>query len=56
MSEIEKFTSIVNEKLDLLEDKIRSYLLDISSSSDERIIKKEELDYFVDKYIDIKIR
>lgn len=54
IDDIEKFTTIVNEKLDKLEDKIGPYLLDISSSTSDRLIKYEELPFFVNKYLDIK--
>lgn len=52
---IEEFTNLVNSEIDnLVEDDVGPYILDISSSSENRLIKIDDLKYFVDKYINVK--
>ena len=53
---IDKFTNLVNEELDKLDYEIGPYILDISSSSENRLIKIDELDYFINKYINVKTK
>ena len=48
---IEKFTQIVNEKIDLLDYDVDNYILDISSPSSERLIEKNKLSLFIGKYV-----
>ena len=54
LEQISRFTSLVNEEIDLLPDDIGPYVLDISSSSTDRLIKTNELDYFINKYISVE--
>lgn len=53
LDQISEFTQKVNDEIDLLVDDVGPYILDISSSSSNRLIKVNELNYFINKYISV---
>lgn len=53
---IEKYTDIVSPLLDEIEELQENYILEIASGGSEREIPKEDLERFVDSYLDIVIK